>query len=122
MSENKYYILNPDHSVKVVPLMEWAEWFESTIKERWDTPRRVAQTNINDEVNVSTVFLGLDYRFWEGPPLIFETMIFGGQYDQYQDRYSTWDEAVAGHKKAVSKAKFAVSWFGKLYYKFLSLF
>ena len=34
MSENKYYILNPDHSVKVVSLMEWAEWFESTVKAR----------------------------------------------------------------------------------------
>jgi len=121
MSENKYYILNPDHSVKVVLLMEWAEWFESTVKERWDTPRRVAQTNINDEVNVSTVFLGLDYRFWEGPPLIFETMIFGGEHDQYQERYSTWNEAVSWHKRAVSKAKFAASWFGKTYYKFLWL-
>lgn len=120
MSENKYYILNPDHSVKVVSLMEWAEWFESTVKARWDFSRRVAQTNINDEVNVSTVFLGLNYRFWDGPPLIFETMIFGGEHDQYQDRYSTWDEAVRGHDIAVRKAKFAASWFGRLYYKFLT--
>jgi hypothetical protein len=32
---------------------------------------------------------------------VFETMIFGGPFDQYQDRYCTWAEAVAGHKRAV---------------------
>lgn len=31
----------------------------------------------------------------------FETMIFGGEHDQYQERYSTWDEAEAGHKRAI---------------------
>ena len=27
-------------------------------------------------------------------------MIFGGEHDQYQERYSTWDEAIEGHKNA----------------------
>jgi hypothetical protein len=49
----------------------------------------------------STVFIGLDHNWGEGPPLVFETMIFGGEFDQYQYRYSTWAEAEAGHAVAV---------------------
>jgi hypothetical protein len=48
---------------------------------------------------VSTIFLGLDRRFeGEGPPILFETMVFGGKHDQYQERCATWDEAEAMHQ------------------------
>ena len=49
---------------------------------------------------VSTVFLGMDHSFDGGTPVLFETMIFGGEYDQFQERYCTWDEAEEGHKVA----------------------
>jgi hypothetical protein len=52
------------------------------------------------EVVVSTVFLGMDHSFNVGTPVLFETMIFGGEYDQFQERYCTWDEAEEGHKVA----------------------
>ena len=73
----------------------------------YDDPKnkRVALTHINDETKVSTVFLGLNHNYGDGPPMIFETMIFGSEHDEYQERYSTWDEAVAGHEKAVELAK-----------------
>lgn len=61
----------------------------------------VKQENLADDVRVSTVFLGLDHRFGEGPPLLFETMIFGGEHDQYQTRCSTWSEAEEMHKQAL---------------------
>jgi hypothetical protein len=55
---------------------------------------------------------GLDhsFHFYEngqrvGLPILFETMIFGGEHDQYQDRYATRDEALEGHKKALAMAK-----------------
>ena len=63
-------------------------------------------------VSVSTVFLGMDhstYNFFAknltaivggGDPVLFETMIFGGEHDQYQERYCTWDEAEKGHQIA----------------------
>lgn len=74
-------------------VLEWANWFE-------DADRVVAQID-RDGVRVSTVFLGIDHRFdADGPPLIFETMIFGGEHDEEQWRYSTWDEAMAGHEAA----------------------
>jgi hypothetical protein len=77
-----------------------------------DSVRRVGYTKLNGLV-VSTVFLGIDYRFGYGPPLFFETMIFRGTpnaeiekiqrgFDQYQTRYSTWDEALAGHNQIVT--------------------
>ncbi len=81
------------HNVKPVDLMQWAEWYETA-------DRTVAKTAVGD-VDVSTVFLSMDHSFGDGPPLLFETMIFGGKHDQYQDRYETWDQAEAGHEKAV---------------------
>ena len=56
-------------------------------------------------IDVSTVFLGIDHSFMEGgPPLLFETMIFGGERDGEQMRYATKSEAIAGHNQAVSEA------------------
>jgi hypothetical protein len=49
-------------------------------------------------VEVSTVWLGLDHNWWpDGPIKIFETMIFGGDLDLEQWRYSTEEEALVGH-------------------------
>jgi hypothetical protein len=62
--------------------------------------KRVAQTSV-DEANVSTVYLGLNHRFGDGPPLIFETMIFGGEHSESQWRYSSEEAAVAGHERVV---------------------
>jgi hypothetical protein len=82
--------------VALTDLMLWAKWMEKA-------DRKVARTAIN-AVSISTVFLGLDHGFSmndEHVPLLFETMIFGGEHDEYQERYATWDEAVAGHQFAV---------------------
>lgn len=69
-----------------------------------DDNKRVAYDEAADGVDVSTVWLGLNHRFGDGPPLIFETMIFGGDHDQEQWRYSTEAEALAGHARAVELA------------------
>jgi hypothetical protein len=63
-------------------------------------PWRVAETFIGD-IHVSTVFLGLDEQFGKGPPILFETMIFGGRLDEFQNRCSTWEQAEAMHSEAV---------------------
>jgi len=93
---NDKYILD-GHEAKPVDLMEWVQWFETA-------NRQVAKTAINDDVKVSTVFLGLDHSFGDGPPLLFETMIFGGEHDQYQERFETWEQAEVGHNVAVELA------------------
>lgn len=63
-----------------------------------DVASRVVATDEFGDIVVSTVFLGLDHNFGDGPPILFETMIFGGNFSEYQQRYSTWEEAEAGHR------------------------
>ena len=91
----KYMILDKKHRLVETDLETWAESFHDN-----DT-RRVARDTVG-KADVSTVFLGVDHSFGGEKPLWFETMIFGGQYDEWQRRYTTWDEALAGHKKIVA--------------------
>lgn len=77
--------------------MAFEKWAESFGEPE---AKRVARTTVG-EVNVSTVWLGLDHSFGGGPPLIFETMIFGGRHSEEQWRYSTEEEALTGHRAAV---------------------
>lgn len=64
--------------------------------------KRVAYTDIPGKGHVSTVWIGLDHSFGDGPPLIFESMFFG-EGDEDQERYSTESEALAGHERMVKK-------------------
>lgn len=67
--------------------------------------RRVGWTEIGSII-VSTVFLGLDHNYTgKGPPILFETMIDRGDGWDEQERYRTWDEAVAGHAAAVDRVR-----------------
>lgn len=93
----KHWILEGHTPVITHSVEEWGRWFklssrvvrQDIVRPKWYTP----------SVYVSTVFLGLDHNFWDdGPPILFETMIFGGLCDDYQRRYSTWDEAITGHR------------------------
>lgn len=97
----RHYILNDDHTVAPVDLMEWARWFETTQN------RIVRVTKIGkgeDAIRVSTAFLGLDHGFADdGPPMLFETMIFGGEKDGEQMRCSTYEQAVAQHEAALGE-------------------
>lgn len=55
---------------------------------------------------VSTIFLGLDYSFGDGPPLLFETMSFTSDHsDDVQERCSTYAEAVAMHARIVATVR-----------------
>jgi hypothetical protein len=88
--------------------MEWGQFFEV------DANRVVGYTEITSKCYVSTVFLGLDHRHRgiqrDGPPLVFETMIFDGpdEIAGWGQRYSSWDDAEIGHKAAVRVAREAV--------------
>ncbi len=98
------YILDGRNPIPCADFMTRARWFETS-------DRHVAKSDFGD-VRVSTVFVGLDRSFGDGPPLLFETMIFGGPFDQdkYQERCSTWEEAEAQHAKAVEVARQSLNW------------
>ncbi|MCG8460126.1 MAG: hypothetical protein MI919_27910, partial [Holophagales bacterium] len=67
--------------------------------------RVVARDNDVNGSDVSTVFLGLDHNWGDGPPLIYETLVMGGPLSDEMDRYSTWAEAEAGHAKMLERIK-----------------
>jgi hypothetical protein len=93
-------------------VFEWARWLETA-------DRRVARTDVDAEVSVSTVFLGIDHNFFgDGEPLLFETMVFGEEKvgmllgraysyreDLAQYRYSTWADAEQGHEMACQRMR-----------------
>lgn len=79
-------------------IIAWAKWFETA-------DRHVGKTEVGDSV-VSTVFLGVDHSFSAGgPPLWYETMIFGKGFEDEQWRYSTKEEAQEGHRKPLHWSK-----------------
>jgi len=62
-----------------------------------DAQRRVRLDTVGP-MTVSTVFLGLDHNYGpEGPPLLFETMVFGPAFDQMYWRCATYLQAEEMH-------------------------
>jgi hypothetical protein len=97
---NYQYILNANgNPVREPDLIKWAKWFD---KADLTVGRKYVGT-----VFVSTVFTALDYKFTEtGPPILWETMVFGGKFDQYQDRCSgSREQAEAMHARIVDIVK-----------------
>lgn len=62
---------------------------------------RTVISSTSDNCTVSTVFLVMDHQYdlitGRGEPLLFETMVFGGHMDDYMERYTTEEHAIAGH-------------------------
>lgn len=91
------YILNEQGEPVPCPdVLEWGAWFGD------NDNRRLKRDEVGN-VLVSTVFLGLDHSHgMDGPPVLWETMIFGSPaHNDYQERYCTREEALAGHAEAL---------------------
>lgn len=101
------YTLDGHTPVACPDIAKWGRWMESG-------DRRVALTDLG-AVRISTVFLGVDHGY--GPsrePILFETMAFvdGEPADAHAwgfARYATWEEAEAGHARAVALCKRAIA-------------
>ncbi len=84
-------------------MMTLAKWLE----EPFNNNRRVRLTKVGKH-KVSTVFLGLDHQYGNGPPLLFETMAFEGDIGGSEvtcERCSTWDQALQQHEAVVESLK-----------------
>lgn len=94
-----YYVLDDKH----VPLREFdlGKWSKWVVEPK---NRRIAETKVGSKI-VSTVFLGVDHGFDGGPPVLFETMVFGGKFSQYMQRYCTYEGALEGHEETVNLVK-----------------
>jgi hypothetical protein len=100
-----HYVLRGHTAVPVHPVV-FGRWFAAHFLERSVGEDFVGDPRSANVVRISTVFLGLDHQFNEdGPPILFETMIFGGTCDGQQARYSTWDQAEKGHRATVEAVR-----------------
>lgn len=101
---SEWYILEGRDIRPVADFIDYYRWRNAIDKDGPRAALRVAADDVND-VHVSTVFLGLNHAWGDGPPLVFETMTFDHRdsktCDEYQWRYSTLDEAEAGHRAIV---------------------
>ncbi len=99
------YILDAHgEPVRCDDLATWARWFE--------TPRVRHVAEDLDEgdptktIRVSTVFLALDHNFsGKGPPVLWETMVFGGALDSEQRRYTSRAAALRGHQEMCERVR-----------------
>ncbi len=98
------YILDDSgRPVREPSVHKWGAFFEN--RER----RRVAadELTINGEdVRISTVFLGMDHSWEGGPPILWETMVFGGKLNEEQDRCAgNREQAEAMHAAMVARVQ-----------------
>lgn len=73
---------------------------------------QVIKTEVDGKLVVSTIWLALDHSFGGATPLIFETMVFPlndeGEVswsELHTKRYSSEEDALAGHEQAVEWAR-----------------
>lgn len=94
---SRWYILNKTNKPVAKPVLEAAKWLEN------NPSRKIVKRDEIGDILVSTVFLGLNHAWLdEQTPVLWETMIFGGEHDQYQERYTSHEDALEGHKKALT--------------------
>ena len=95
-----FYVLDADNRpVPTDDVRTWGEMFGSD-------QRFVDYTEITSAVTVSTIFMGIDHRMGgEGPPLLFETMVFTNGDGDETHRYSSWDDAKTGHAALVKRLR-----------------
>jgi hypothetical protein len=93
------YLLDDDKNpVHIDDPVTWGRGFEKL-------NRFVARDEV-DGVAISTVFLGIDHSFLGiGPPILWETMIFGGPMNHEMWRYSSLQDALDGHASVLEKVR-----------------
>lgn len=110
IDDKPYYAILEGHNVLPVDnIFIWGKWFE--------TANRVVEKTKIGPFEISTVFLGINHAFFSTKKqLWFETMIFGMKNNvddvvsRFCERYETWDDAVEGHKYAISLVRSNLSY------------
>jgi hypothetical protein len=109
-SRGHYWIMEKGGAVKPASLWEWTVWFGDIEN------RRVAFDELGGVGYVSTICLGLDHSFGAGPPILFETMARIGTHwaEEVMRRYSTYEQALAGHAELLAEHRASVAAVNKL--------
>ena len=72
------YIIKDGFAVQCYDLMEWAQWM---VTER----ENFHYTDHVHGIRISTVFLGLDHAFGGDEPVLWETMVFNDEAEDFMD-------------------------------------
>jgi hypothetical protein len=77
----------------------------------WGEPaEKYVRKTMVGKVEISTVWLGIDHAYSGGPPIIFETLVFGGKHADDGERYATEAEAIEGHDRWVREVQGWLRW------------
>lgn len=99
-----------DRQGRPITMRQWGELRERGLDDDGhygpNSYVRIGEDDVG-EAHISTVWLGMDHGWGFGDPdnyrpVIFETLVFGGKYNEYMMRYCTEEEAIKGHQEAVT--------------------
>jgi len=96
-----------DRQGEPMTMQQWAQRFED------EDYRHIARDVIGPDepldpaplITVSTFWLGLNHNWRSDEPLIYETIIIGGEHDATGMRYATEKQARDGHRRAVDELR-----------------
>lgn len=94
----RFFVLKDKKPVPASSMTQWAEQLADYHQ------RVVKQTHLPNEIFISTVFLGLDIMGGDKPVeelVLFESMVFGGEYNHYKRMYCSYQEAEQGHQEII---------------------
>ena len=91
-----WYTLNENNKPVASTANESSLWMENNPEKKAVKQERIGK------IFISTVFLGLDHAWNSDIPVLWETMIFGGEHNQYQERYTSYEDALEGHQTALN--------------------
>jgi hypothetical protein len=90
-----YYILKDNKPIAEPDTTKWIRWMSDHHEDRILSKTYLYGT----EIEISTVFLGIDHNFFGGPPILFETAVFNHKSgeSEIERRYETYETAMEGH-------------------------
>jgi hypothetical protein len=101
-SDDLYVLNDAGEPVPAASVLTWGRWLQTH-------GRHIAEDFfLNGQIRISTLFMGVDLRILPvpgQPPLLFETMVFGGPLHLEKQRYASRAEAAAGHAAIVEAVK-----------------
>jgi hypothetical protein len=110
MDRDKDWVGRPvyyDRHGAPMTLQQWADKFED------EDYRHITRDVIGPDepldpaplITVSTFWLGLNHDWRSDEPLIYETVIVGGEHDATGMRYATERQAREGHRRVVEELR-----------------
>jgi len=107
-----YHLRSSDGTVRgPVGYEEYLQWMmdhndgKPCVNLKTTTVGEKPERDAGTVADVSTIFLSINHNWVGGPPILWETMVFGGPSDDWQERYRSEEEALRRHDEIVETLK-----------------